>query len=247
MKEPLISIITVSYNSAKTIQKTINSVLSQDYGNFEYIIIDGKSKDETNTIIKNFATTSHKIKHISEPDQGIYHAMNKGIQLANGEIIGIINSDDWYEINVFTKIVHAYNLNGLAVFYGIERRVKNENEFIIERGNHNFLHEKMIPHSTSFVPNEFYKIHGLFDTRYSSAADYDLMLRLKRKGVHFVPIDSVISNFQIGGKSSNLKGSIESLRIKHKYGYINSKDYLLKSINIRLLAILKKIFSYKKN
>ena len=116
------SIITVSYNSSKTIEKTINSVLSQTYKDVEYIIVDGASSDGTVEIIKEYEPLFEgRMKWISEPDNGIYFAMNKGIQMAKGELIGIINSDDWYENDAVEKIVYGWSDAGkkpLSVLHG---------------------------------------------------------------------------------------------------------------------------------
>ena len=100
---PLISIITVSYNAVKTIEDTITSVLNQTYSNIEYIIIDGASTDGTLEVIKKYQDDISII--VSEPDKGIYDAMNKGIERANGELIGIINADDWYEANAVERSI----------------------------------------------------------------------------------------------------------------------------------------------
>ena len=114
---PLISIITVVYNGSKTLKQTIDSVLSQNYKNIEYIVIDGGSNDGTLDIIKKYE--SHINYWISEPDKGLYDAMNKGISAAKGVLIGMINSDDWYELNAVELIVKAYIENpSKLIFHG---------------------------------------------------------------------------------------------------------------------------------
>ena len=115
-----ISIITVTYNSEKTINDTIQSVLTQSYSNIEYIIIDGKSNDSTLEIIKEYLPLFNgRLKYISEKDSGIYDAMNKGIKLASGDIIGIINSDDFYKSNnVIATVANAFNDNSIDVVFG---------------------------------------------------------------------------------------------------------------------------------
>ena len=116
-KKPKISIVTISYNSSKTIRDTIDSVISQDYENIEYIIIDGKSTDDTIDIIKSYGD---KISHlISEEDDGLYDAMNKGIRAATGDVVGILNSDDFYYTNhVVSDVAEVFIFNDVDAVYG---------------------------------------------------------------------------------------------------------------------------------
>lgn len=124
-----VSIITVCFNSEKTIIDTLESVLNQSYENIEYIIIDGKSKDKTVDIIKRyenkFKEKKIEYKWISEKDSGIYEAMNKGINKSTGEVIGIINSDDWYEKNTVEKVMKEYKIKKFDMLYGNLRMIKN--------------------------------------------------------------------------------------------------------------------------
>ena len=126
---PLISIITVSYNAVKTIEDTILSVINQTYPNIEYIIIDGGSTDGTLDIIKKY---QDKITYwVSEPDKGIYDAMNKGIAKANGELIGIINADDWYELDAVQNVVLEFNNTRPAIYHGGLNIVKASSYFCL--------------------------------------------------------------------------------------------------------------------
>ena len=127
MEDILVSIITVCYNSEKTIYQTMDSVLKQTYSNIEYIIIDGASTDGTLAIIKEFGQRfGARMRYVSEPDHGIYDAMNKGISMAGGDIIGIINSDDYYEPDAVEKVIGAYSRGDCAVFYGEMRTWTDE-------------------------------------------------------------------------------------------------------------------------
>ena len=118
-KKPLVSIITASLNSERTIEQTIQSVLNQTYKNIQYIIIDGLSTDRTNDIVAKYRKEIDI--HISEKDNGLYHAFNKGISLAKGEIIGILNSDDFYDTNSINKVVSAYEIYGdKRIYFGNE-------------------------------------------------------------------------------------------------------------------------------
>ncbi len=235
MTLPLISIVTPCFNSAGTIERTIVNVLNQSYTNWEYIIVDGLSTDGTLAIIEKYAKTNPRIKFIHEKDAGIYDAMNKGIKLCTGEIIGIINSDDWYELDTFQIIADEYTRHGSGVYYGIQRKVLNDKEFCLERQHHGFLDKGMIPHSASFITKDIYQKHGLFDTQYRYVADYDLMVRLRNLNVFFKSIEAVLSNFSIGGTSSGYKATMESLTFKYKNRFLNRKSYLIKKMKVLII------------
>ena len=142
-----VSIITVCYNSAATIRRTIESVLHQTYTDIEYIIVDGMSNDGTLEIINEFQDIfENRIKLISEPDRGIYDAMNKGIRIATGALIGILNSDDFYESAAVEHMVYSMTEEKYQILYGFMRTVKNGDEYTIGRSSHKFLREGMIGH-----------------------------------------------------------------------------------------------------
>src|SRR5690606_12044873 len=179
---PLVSIITVSFNSSETIENTILGTLNQTYDNLEYIIVDGASSDKTLDIIKKYEGSFKEknifYKYISEPDKGIYDAMNKGIRMCSGELIGIINSDDWYEANAVENIVVTYLDNkDVDIFHGLLRYISYDGQLDSISGHHSrLLHRTMIEHPTCFVKSECYLRIGLFDSNYRSAADYEWML-----------------------------------------------------------------------
>lgn len=217
------SIITVCYNSEKTIERTIQGVLEQTYDNYEYIIIDGASTDGTLDIVNKYKDSfKDKLKVVSEPDNGIYDAMNKGISMATGDIIGIINSDDFYENDSLEKIVAAYEQdheNPLSIYYGADRALLDGKEYSIGFQNAEFLDNSMISHPSCFVTKETYDTMGAFDTKYSCVADYDMMLRFKHSGkVKFVPVYAVLANFSLGGTCSTDKAYLELLDLKVAYG-----------------------------
>ncbi len=165
---PKISIITVTYNSAHTLRDTLRSVELQDYPNIEHIIIDGHSTDETVEIIKSFP---HVRKWISEDDSGLYDAMNKGVQLATGDIIGILNSDDLYaNSKVLTKVAEKFLQNNIDALYGDLHYVNASNTNKIIRvwksGKYkrsNFIFGWMPPHPTFFVKRQVYEQAGRFN------------------------------------------------------------------------------------
>lgn len=166
---PLISIITVSYNAVKTIEDTITSVLNQTYSNIEYIIIDGASTDGTLDVIKKYQDDISII--VSEPDKGIYDAMNKGIERANGELIGIINADDWYEANAVERTVEIY-LKGekkFDVLYGdmLYILLNGKTQKIIPPREVEGLRKKMIiGFASMFIAKKAYEKWGVYDTSF---------------------------------------------------------------------------------
>lgn len=229
---PLVTIITVCYHSEKTIKKTMESVLRQTYPNIEYVVIDGNSQDRTVDMIREYQECFEgRMKFISEPDRGIYDAMNKGIRLASGELIGILNSDDNYEENAVEEIVKAWDRQGMQILYGFMRTLKEEKEYSVSLLSHRFLQEHMIWHPACFVTRDVYQRIGLFDTRYRSVADYDFMLRARDSGsVRFVPVYAVIANYSDGGMSTSSKGYLEGLRYRRDKGILSNATYTLARI-----------------
>jgi glycosyltransferase involved in cell wall biosynthesis len=203
------TIITVSYNAIDTIESTINSVLSQDYNNIEYIIIDGNSSDGTKEIIHRYENRISK--WISEKDNGIYDAMNKGIQLATGDIIGILNADDLYSSNdIISKVVNQITQSNADALYGdLKYVLKNDISKTIrfwksgEYLDGKFLKGWMPPHPTFFVKKNIYNQLGLYRTDMPSAADYELMLRyIHVNKVKLTYLPELITIMREGGVSN---------------------------------------------
>lgn len=250
MENLKVSVITVSYNSVRTIRQTILSVLNQSYRNIEYIIVDGQSSDGTKDIIEQYGTA---IAHyISEPDDGLYDAMNKGIRCATGDLIGMINSDDWYECEAVEKAVACFLKTGAGVVHGKlctvyenGRRVYSEKKPL----DHLWYEASPVRHPTVFVKREIYQKYGLFNTMYKIAADVDLILRFYTSGVRFAYIDDVISNFRDGGISSlhYMKGCEEKRHILLSYvEQCPNREYALSQIE-RKYALVKLIYIMEKN
>lgn len=226
MEDIKVSIITVCYNSEKTIRKTIESVLNQTYKNIEYIIVDGASKDGTLDIINEYREAFEKrLIVVSEPDDGIYYAMNKGIKISTGDLIGIINSDDWYEEDAVEKIIKNYiekHESEYEVYYGMTGIIKEGALITVSKSSHENLENEMISHPSCFVTKSSYDKYGGFNTKYSSVADYDLMLRYKRSNIiRFIPVDEHIANFSMGGMCSTGKAYIDLMRLKMNYKKIS--------------------------
>ncbi len=226
---PLISIITVTYNAEKHLSQTIEGVLSQTYSNLEYIIVDGNSTDKTLEIIKSYeARIKHRFQFrwISEKDGGIYDAMNKGIRMAKGELIGIINASDYYEADTVEKVTRAYMGNKDAgVFHGNINLLNEDGTFFkLKKPNTNLdeLYKGMLLyHPTFFVAKSVYEKYGLFDLQYKIAADFDFTVRCNLAGVKFLYINSVISNFRRGGISSKREkvALLECKKVLRQNGY----------------------------
>ncbi len=183
-----ISIITVCYNSSKTIARTIESVLSQNDVQLEYLIIDGASKDNTLSIAESysekFANKGIDYKIQSEPDKGIYDAMNKGVKLATGDVIGILNSDDCYASNdVLFTVINGFINYKTETLYGDLLYVKDNKPFRYWKSGkfHTFKHGWMPPHPAFFVTKEAYNKYGLYRLDCGVNADYEFMLRLLEK------------------------------------------------------------------
>jgi glycosyltransferase involved in cell wall biosynthesis len=235
----MITIITVVYNAEETIRDTIESVCNQTVLPKEYIIIDGLSTDGTLNIVKSYMQRFPFIKLISEKDAGIYDAMNKGLSMATGELIGIINSDDWYELNALEKMGKAYATYGSGVYFGILRKIKNGLDYYLERTSQDFVSERMIPHPTTFVSRDIYEKYGVFDLKYKYAADLEWVLRLAKCQVPFRHLDDIIANFRIGGASDSPKAEIESLSILKSYGNISPKQFAVRVLLSRLKSLLR--------
>ncbi|MBD5468184.1 MAG: glycosyltransferase [Lachnospiraceae bacterium] len=236
----LVTIITVCYNSEKTIAQTIESVLHQTYSDIEYLIIDGKSSDNTMKIVENYRMAfGARMRVVSEPDNGIYDAMNKGIRMASGDLIGIINSDDFYEQDAVEKIVRSYRKDMCAVLYGAVRNLVDDREESVSILSHEFLDRRMIGHPACFITKSAYDRYGLYDTKYCSVADYDLMLRYRNSGgVEFVPVYEIIANFRSGGMCSSQRAYFDLLNLQRDYSMIGKRQCRVAKMKAKLSGLL---------
>jgi glycosyltransferase involved in cell wall biosynthesis len=203
-----ISIITVCYNAEANIQETIESVLAQDYDNVEYIIIDGKSSDKTVNIIEKF---KGKLTYISEPDKGIYDAINKGLKLAAGDIIGIIGADDFYPSpDVLSTVADTFQKSETEAVYGDKQYVNPDDTKKIVRywksglyNIENWLNGWMPPHLSFYLKKSVYDKYGHYKTDFTCSGDYELMLRMLYKNkVSAVYIPKVLMTMRNGGTST---------------------------------------------
>lgn len=221
------SIITICFNSVNTIERTIKSVLGQTFNEYDYIIVDGGSKDGTLDIVKKYEPLFEgRMKWKSEPDKGIYDAMNKGIARSTGDVIGIVNSDDWLEpdaleiindaangveeVRVYTGDIRYYYVNGevQVISYNCSKLKRCSKLYLIG-----------VNHPATFVPKRLYEKYGMFDTNLKIMADGDFITRLYFNNVPFEFIPKVLSNQTDGGASQTYLN-----RTLQDYKYVLNKN-----------------------
>jgi glycosyltransferase involved in cell wall biosynthesis len=202
-RRPTASVITVVLNGAQTFAHVAESILAQDLPDIEYIVIDGGSTDGTVELIRELG--ERIALWVSEPDGGISDAFNKGIAFARGEVIGIINSDDWYEPGAVRAAYEAMRDTGADVAYGsVQCRETVERTFIVH-GDHEVLNRRMtISHPAVFVRRDAYERYGLFRRDFHLLMDYEWLLRAKAAGATFLKINACLANLQPGGVSDRL-------------------------------------------
>lgn len=246
-----ISIITVTYNSEKTLEDTISSVLNQNYEDLEYILVDGASKDNTINIINSFQKKyPQKLKYISEKDYGIYDAMNKGIRMATGDIIGILNSDDIFNDNfVLTDIIRAFSNNIDAICGNLKFvRKNNVNSTVrVWKGSpyKSFSKGWHPAHPTFYVRKRIYDNYGVYDTSFNVSADFELMLRLiEINHINIRYLNRDIVKMRIGGESTcsliNIyKGNKNIIKAFNKNKIKVSYLYPIYRLTPKILSLIK--------
>lgn len=265
MINPRFSIITITFNSEETIERTLKSVLAQTYSDFEYIIVDGASKDSTMEIVRKYEPLfDGRMKVKSEPDKGIYDAMNKGILRSTGTVIGIVNSDDWLEPDALENVNRVFEENG-----GSEEKIyaggimfhsdKGWTQELLPDLNRLEKAAKSynmggIRHPGTFVPKKVYSKVGMFDTSIRMSADADFILRCYFSNHQFVAINKVLSNMADGGLSNdttwkNIKSGWNDKKKRLQKYDIDEFDmirYRYKYLSVGLVkVIVKKLGLYK--
>lgn len=241
--QPLVSIITVVYNGEKFLEKTIESIARQTYSNIEYIIVDGGSTDGTLDIIKK---NQSRISHwISEKDKGIFDAMNKGIQMAKGEIIGLLNADDYYADETVAWVVNEFQKSSAEIVHGNLAILHQNAESIMTPDITQMNSRPSIFHPTCFVRKSVYNTLGLFDIQFKISSDYEFLLRCFKKGVFFSYLPKTLCYFRPGGMSSSCASNIEGYKIMKRYntGYQNS--VIWRGIKCYAKTFLKKLIPLK--
>ena len=202
-----VSIITITFNSAKTLKRALESVQSQSYKDIEHIIVDGASQDGTKELIEAYAAQHANVRWISEKDEGIYNALNKGIKMATGDIIGFLHSDDVFNsADSIEQIAVAFTSSKADVVYGNLQYCKGDK--VVRRWQSNTFHPRslkygwMPPHPTVYVRREVYEQVGPYDEWFRISADYDMMLRIFKQNYKTCYIPKVLVSMEVGGASN---------------------------------------------
>jgi len=247
--EPLVSLITVCFNSENYIRDTLESVISQNYTLIEYIVIDGGSTDNTLNIIRTYERKFRgRLKWISEPDRGIYDAMNKGVQMATGEIVGILNSDDMYkEDDVINQVVEKFkHTRADCVYADLEYVDTVDTDRVVRRWtakSGSFVRGWNPPHPSTFIRKDVYEKFGLYKVDYKISSDYDLLFRVIHKGkARTAYLNKSIVKMRVGGTStSGFRSNI--IASKEIYKTLKEYDEPL-GLLIVLIRLARKIIQY---
>ncbi len=247
-----ISIITASYNSKETIRDTIESVLRQTWHNFEYIIVDGGSEDGTMDIVKEYKKVFEgKLHYLSEPDYGVYDAMNKGLRMATGDVVGFLNSDDYYTTNdVLQTVAEAFEMGNIDAVYGDVHYVsatppyKRTRYYSSRLFSRFFMRFGFMPaHPSFYCRREIYDKYGNFDTSFRIAADFEILLRfifIHRIRTKYISRDFVtmrnggLSNRKFSNRKEIMKDHVRALKKNSVYSnrFLLSLRYLYKIIEL---------------
>lgn len=236
------TIITVSYNSESTIERTIKSVFNQNYDNIEYIIVDAASTDGTVDIIKKYEPLFEgKLKWVSEPDEGIYYGMNKGIEMATGDIIGIINSDDEYACEAVEKVCELFGEEQYQIIYGAMDVFEGKRYIRTSFVSHDKLPKEPINHPSVFVSRSIYEDFGKYNVRYRYVADFEFLARVsKHKDICFKSTPDVLAMFYKGGISQSDKAYMDLLKYKKDIGDISVMRYWYHIVLYKLIMIKRR-------
>ena len=224
-----VSVITISFNSEAVIKKTIESVLKQTYTDIEYLIIDGASKDKTVEIAESykdaFAQKGIDYKIFSEPDKGIYDAMNKGISKATGEFVGLINSGDWYEPAMIETAVKAYEEKPYDIFYADINLIKENGTIIVKKSKYDkFPTSRHWNHPTMVVRKEYYEKIGTYKC-VGIHDDFEFLLRARKQNARITIKNVTLANFMTGGASNQKSFKKCKKRCHDRYVAYRSNGY----------------------
>ena len=247
-----ISIITVCYNSAKTIEKTFKSLESQTYKNIEYIVVDGGSKDNTLEIVQKYKELIFLF--VSEPDKGLYDAMNKGIKMATGDVIGLINSDDLFcDSKAVEKVVDVFkkNKNLDSVYADLFYVSQNDTDKIVRRwttGNQKpFKYGWHPAHPTFYIKKNVYEKFGLFDLSFKLAADFEIMLRfLDKHKISTTYLEEPLVKMRLGGETNKSLKNIYNQNVECLRAF-KKNDLKVVKLLYPFFRIIPKFFQFKKS
>lgn len=240
------SIITVTLNAAETLDRTIQSVINQTCKNIEYIVIDGGSKDRTLDIIAKY---DHRIDHwISEPDHGISDAFNKGIGCTHGEIIGILNASDWYELDTVSEVARAFKQRpDVDVVCGwLQYWRAGRQDYVFTSNPNHIMKEMTVNHPTMFVRKSAYEKFGTFRIDFRYAMDYEFILRLVVAGVKVVSLDRILAHMQYEGLTSQnwrkAFAEIKRAKVEHLHKPLAAEGYYwFQCVRFRVRLALERV------
>lgn len=248
-----VSIITVCYNSEKTIEDTIKSVKMQTYSNIEYIVIDGNSTDKTNEIVNKYKDLVSI--HVSEPDKGLYDAMNKGISLATGDVVGILNSDDVFaSASSLEELINGFNFSKIDAVFSDLIYVEENNLTKITRLYSSKVFKKslirfgiMLPHPTFYVKRNIYTKYGTYKIDYRVAADFELITRFISNDIKINRVNSITVKMREGGISSSGIGwrihqNFEIVRACKENGIYTNIFLVMLKLPYKLATLLTRFF-----
>lgn len=253
-----LTIVTVCFNAEKVIGNTIESVLKQSKPIYEYVFIDGCSKDNTVSVIEKYRESFEKIgvKYVvkSEPDKGISDAFNKGVGIATGDLIGIINADDELMPNAHEVLCNVYNEN-VGVYYGncwwIDKERNMEYKKKPQKSLDKLLYDMVLVHPSTFVKKSVYLKCGNFNEKYKYGMDADLLYRIYKAGVRFKYVDEELTKFKAGGVSDvnaravYREGALRALSYGEPYVKVKVIEWK-KIIRNKVVMMLKSTFIYKR-
>tara|TARA_B110000483_G_scaffold144160_1_gene172102 strand:- start:1450 stop:2286 length:837 start_codon:yes stop_codon:yes gene_type:complete len=255
---PLISIITVVYNGQEFLEETILSIANQTYQGIEYIIIDGGSSDGTVDIIKKY---EHVIDSwVSESDEGIYDAMNKGAKLATGSHLGFLNASDMYFTDAIQHVVNAISKNDFDYcFAPAIVRTESGQDIFTAHPIHNFVYQQgqymgmPAPHISTFIKVQVFRAMGGYDLSFLLSSDFDLLLRLTKDSQNMQSLEQPIGAFRLGGVSGSYKTHIDNFYVfkKHKMHflrrlfvvmYFTARTFLAKNLSTKMVKYTQRYF-----
>lgn len=242
-----VSIITVCFNAEKTIKKTINSILEQTTMDFEWIVVDGKSKDKTNEIIESylprFEEKGIEVKYISEKDKGIYDAMNKGANMATGDYLTYMNADDfYYNSDSIKEILEVLESTSADIVYGDTYFAKQDEQYVeIAKQIETITYHLPFCPQAAFIRSEVQR-ELKFDTQFRISADYDFFLRAFIQGKKFQQVNQVVAIFNFGGASNEdlIKTYREDVAVKVKNG-LEKKNSLIRKIKMGIFVLKQRM------
>ncbi|WP_421247251.1 glycosyltransferase family 2 protein [Aeromonas jandaei] len=248
-----VSIITVCYNSEKTIEDTIRSVAGQTYKDIEYIIVDGGSTDQTNEIVKKYSDIVSV--HVSETDNGLYDAMNKGIKLATGDVVGILNSDDFFvSDDSLAELMNGFSSPDIDAVYSDLVYVESENTNNVTRLYSSKIFKKslikfgiMLPHPTFYAKKNIYDNYGLYKLNYRVAADFEFIARCVMNNITLNRVPSITVKMREGGISSSgfllrIHQNMEIVRACKENGISTNIFFVALKLPYKLFSLLTRKF-----